>query len=360
MIRNRSSIAAPLAIACLAGAADAQSRSRAEDTPRPAAAILRDYDSVRYPSMSDGADPESIARFHAAIEGAAARQEALALELFESAPEHARAPELLRARWTLLCNVSRKGAEVFEETGPFVADGAPPELREAAIAERARAALASDLPFEGRRRHVEAALAADPGNESAVCCAAELAKYWTSDPVAQQELAGRVRELAPDSETARYDLPALERMLASIGEVKTIDFAALESSLPMPDLAGGPFVVCFAVVPGSLIEESEAAAARRLSERFAARGLRIVTIHELMSDETPAARFERCRELGLEGPHLVDPARFDGTVLATAFRVNETPLAVLFDRAGRIVAFSFRLGMLEPAIEKLLGRRRAI
>ena len=45
---------------------------------RPAATILKEFDSVHYPSMSEGNDPEALAKFDRAIREAAERQQALA------------------------------------------------------------------------------------------------------------------------------------------------------------------------------------------------------------------------------------------------------------------------------------------
>ncbi len=362
---SRYSIAATLAILGLA-----HSPATASCQVRPAAQILREYDSVGYPSMSDGADPESVARFRKQIEDAAARQEELAVELLRSHPSHSRVPEVMTCRWTLLCTVSHDGRRVLEETAPCLSKKATSvALRKAASAARGRAALETDLPFEERRRLVEDAIAAAPDDESVGVCLTGLARYHTADSKVQRELVERFGSELEAREWTGPEVRRLRRLLALVGQSIDVGFpeSASRGSGGLPDstraLRGRPLLLHFASLPGADAFDREIAAIRALRERFGPDGLQIVSIHELMQDETLEGLLARLAALGFTGPQYVDAGGFDRSLLATTFHQNETPLAVLLDPEGRLTAFCFRLEPLEPLLERLLRphrRRRPI
>jgi hypothetical protein len=355
-------------------AAPAQEAAAAATQARPAAEIVREWEEVSYPSMSEGSDPESIARFTKQIEEAAAKQEALALELLRSNPRHARVPELMTRRWTLLCTVSHDGRRVLEETGPYVGspDATSPrrarnakaaasgELRTAAAAARARAALECDLSFAEQRALIEQALAAAPGEESPGFCLTELLKYRTADPAVQRELLERFEKELADREWAGDAIRKLRGLVDRIGREVTIEFPDSGErgvgGLPRStdELRGKPLLLHFASVPGADTFLDDAKAIARLRENFGARGLSIVSIHELVNGDSVAELQARLAESGYAGPQYVDPEPFGRNLMARSFAQSEMGLLALLDEEGRLQAFCFRIAPLEPLLERLL------
>jgi hypothetical protein len=185
---------------------------------RPAAELLREYDSVRYPSFSDGSDPESVAKFEREIRDAATRQQRLALELAESHPDHERTDDVLGSRWTLLCTVNRDGGRVLQETEEWVRRLPRPEIAKAAAGARSIAAITiPELEFSRRREVVLAALETAPDSVQVGVVLTELAWRFTADPVAQVELAALAREHFAGDDDVSHGLVLVERLAARVG-----------------------------------------------------------------------------------------------------------------------------------------------
>ncbi|MBL8752887.1 MAG: hypothetical protein JNK15_06255 [Planctomycetes bacterium] len=188
--------------------------------PRPAKDILRDFDRVRMPSMSDGSDPESVRRFKAAIEDGCARQAAFALELQQGHPDHPRLPAVLDIRWAGMSNARGLADEVAKETAALLAkEGLRADVREMALLARARAVVASD-DFTDLERidAVRATIAIEGQDDRLAHGIIELVERHIADPATQQTLFEVVVDTWPKAKYGTRDAKALLRLHAAIGK----------------------------------------------------------------------------------------------------------------------------------------------
>jgi hypothetical protein len=332
---------------------------------RSAAAIVAEFDGVSYPSMSGGSDPESLARFTKAIEDAAHRQEACALELLESHPGHARVPELLRMRWQLLVNVDRDYVKVRRETEPFVTKAKDARLVPLAHVARAWACVEDDeLPTETRVADLEAALKIAPEDFLARVALLEFAQRKSCDPEFQRDVAKRIAGLDASHGADGDDARRLQKMLAHIGQPWPNEAAdATEPPLALAALHGHPVVLSFFPSPYSDQEKDEAADLKALAKEFGGEGLEVVVVHTIFSQDDAADRKKHVASLALPGRSHLEvrdqgPAYLDRTLGA-----DVPQLSCLLDRDSKLVALSFQAKSLRPALAKLgeaKGKRKPI
>jgi hypothetical protein len=332
---------------------------------RPAAAILRDYDAVSYPSFSDGSDPESIARFRRAIDDASHHQEALALELLAAHPRHERVPELLRRRWQLLVNVDHDFARVHDETTRLVRAASDERLVPVARAVGAWACVDDErLPFERRRAEVEGALEVAPSDELVQSAYVDLARRHSCDVAFQRQAVARILELDREGRGARDFAGSLGRTLDRVGRTADAELvdAPTGRAFTLASLRGHPVLITFFPLPDSDQEGDEAATLRRFAAAFAPRDLEIVSVHATFGDGDEAGRRAALAKLELPGRRHLDTRPFDATLEKELAGATEVPLSLLLDAQGRLVALTFRTAALEPALARLpmAAKRRPI
>ncbi|MFO1076237.1 MAG: hypothetical protein U1E73_00760 [Planctomycetota bacterium] len=168
---------------------------------RPANEILREFERVAMPGMSEGSDPESVRRFHEAIVQGSRRKAALALELFESFPDHERVPELLGARWALLTNAVHENDAVIVETSLLLDEAdLRPELRVAATHARTHAMLLSERATTAERlRAVRELVQVDRDSELTGIAIVDLVEDHLADPAMMRPLLAAAQDQWPDS-----------------------------------------------------------------------------------------------------------------------------------------------------------------
>ena len=336
--------------------------SVAQEPPtRRASAILADYDGVSYPSMSEGSDPESVARFSKAIEDAAHRQEACALELFESHPGHARVPELLRMRWQLLVNVDHDGAAVRRETERFVgaatrgASSKDERLVPLAHVLRAWACVEDEsLPAATRVADLERAVEVAPEDFLARVALLDFAKKKCCDPKFQGDVAERVSRLDPGPHAEGDDARRWEKMLRNVGAPwPEVAADATEPPLVLGPLRGHPIVISFFPTPWDEREKREAADLPALVREFEDDGVEYVVVHTLFTQDDRAERERHVASLGLPGRSCYERRTLAPTLLERTLGAEVPSLACLLDRDGRLVAMSCEAKSLRPALAKL-------
>lgn len=358
MLRSTTAALLASSLAGLLSLASAQETAR-----RPAAAILADFDGVVYPSMSEGSDPESLARFRKTIDDASHRQEVLAQELFESHHDHARVPELLRMRWQLLVNVDRDFQRVRKETASLAGDA---RLAPLAAALRAWACVDDEsLPFATRVQDVEAALEQAPADFLPQAALLELARRKSCDAELQRKAAERIAALDAGDDGVGADARRLAKLVGKVGERIDAGFQDDRTHQPfrLADLRGHPVVVSFLPSPWSEQEPVEAAELKRLSEEFGARGLELVVVHELYSQDDVADRRRHASDLALPGRVQFDVASPDDSLKRRLLGVEVPVVSLLLDRDGRLAALCVEAAPLHEAIEKACEpakKRRAI
>jgi hypothetical protein len=339
-----------------------------EAAARPAHAILRDFDSVVYPSFSEGSDPESLARFRKTIDDASHRQEALALELLKAAPNHARVPELLRRRWELLVNVDHDFGRVRQETTRLLAAREAHDARIVPLALALRAWACVDdesLPFATRAEDLERAIDAAPTEYMAQAALLEFAQRKCCDPEFQRKAAERIAALDPGGAGEGGEARRLAKLVEVVG--KPLDAALVDDSSQRPfrleSLRGHPLLLSFLPSPWSEREPAEAAAVKSLAQEFAARGLELVVVHEIYTEEERADRRRHIAELALPGRAHVALMDREESLKRQLLGVELPAVSLLLDRDGRVVALCCESAPLREAIARLCEakpKRRAI
>jgi len=343
-----------------------------ETAPRSAATILADYDGVSYPSMSEGSDPESIARFSKAIDDAAHRQEACALELLEAHPKHERVPELLKMRWQLLVNVDHDFTRVRRETEKLVADdGGDARLVPLAHVARAWACVEDEsLPAVTRVADLERAVKVAPEDFLARVALLDYAKRKSCDPAFQRDVATRVAKLDAGSHAEGDDARKLLKLLDRIGQAwpgaaGNAAGAATRPPIDVGALHGHPVLVSFFPTPWGDREPREAAALVSLAKEFGSDdgGLEFVVVHTLYSQDDEADRRKHVDSLRLPGRCVFETRDVSPGVMERTLGAEIPDFVLLLDRDGRLVAVSGEAKSLRPALAKLFeakGKRRPI
>lgn len=194
----------------------------AQDTlaKRPAKEILREFDSVRMPSMSDGADPESVRRFKKEIHDGCSKMAALALELHQSHPDHARVAALLDNRWSGLTHACDRADEVAKETAALLQqEGLRDDVKKQALLARARAMIASENFTDVERIDaVRATMVIKDEDDRLASSMIDLVERHIADPETQKMLFEIVVETWPDAKYGTRDAKALLRLHEAIGK----------------------------------------------------------------------------------------------------------------------------------------------
>ena len=173
----------------------------AQGEPRPAARILRDFDRVAMPSMSEGSDAESVRRFKAAIDAGCRRQGELAAELQRGHPAHPRLPEMLSMRWAGMTNALGQADAVAADVAALLRqESLRDDVKREARRARARALVVSPS-FTNLERldAVRELLDCEPEDEFAPVALLDLVEQHIVDPETQRSLLGIAMKRWPDS-----------------------------------------------------------------------------------------------------------------------------------------------------------------
>lgn len=209
----------------------------AQPAPRSADDILREFDRVSMPGMSDGNDAESARRFHAAIEAASRTKTDLALELLQAWPDHPRLPAVLGDRWALLANALHDQDAVIVETSMLLENQTlGRDLRIAATHARTHSLLLSTQATTAEKlRAVRELVAADPENELTGIALVDLVADHLADPAMMRPLLAAAETRWPNS---NYVARPVRRWLALLDLVgKPFAAQVPAEALPAFDLA---------------------------------------------------------------------------------------------------------------------------
>lgn len=334
---------------------------------RPVAVIVREFDAVHYPGMSEGSDPESLAKFEQEIRAAAERQQALALELATDHPEHARVAELLRTRWTLFSTVQADGEMVLRETDAWLARQPDAEIVKAAAATRALAAVTvPSFDFARRRAIVEAELARGAAETLVGDALMQLAFRFTADPALQQELATVARREFANDEYVADHLTMVEQLLARVGKPLELRFEGVDADRT-PDAPtqlsawrGKPCLIHLRFwTPGWLGDEQKAAdaALAALRTRWSAAALPALTVATLYDATDAKSVIEEARSGGA-APLWIDRATFEHSIARDQLGLSREGAWLLVGADGVLRAWSWNLPALVEQLDRLLAPKR--
>lgn len=136
-------------------------------------------------------DPDSVRRFHQAIEHGCRQKAELAAELQRAHPEHARLPEVLAIRWAGMTNAFGEADAVIAELGKLVADDQlRADVGREAKRALARACVASDHATNPERIDASTEVVAQDGDrhEFAAPCLLDCVEMRIADPATQRRL----------------------------------------------------------------------------------------------------------------------------------------------------------------------------
>lgn len=189
--------------------------------PRPAKEILRDFDRVAMPSMSEGSDPESVQRFLRAIDAGCRRQGELAVELQRGHPQHRRLPALLATRWAGMTNALGEADATLTELEPLLRDDTLREdVRREALRALARARIASERCTNPERLDAVSDLFERGGKDSdfAASCLMDLVEERVADPESQRMLYELAVKRWPDNPYGGREAKRWLRLLERTGQ----------------------------------------------------------------------------------------------------------------------------------------------
>ena len=324
----------------------------AVEEPRSAGEILREYDRLSFPSMSAGNSPEAVKAFTDEITRVADGKVALAFELFESHPGHARVPELLEGRWALLSNSLERADEVLVEVEPFLAEETEPALREAAYLARARAGVVlDDVPYATRRRFVEEAAAVAPDRAAAGAHLAELATTFTQGDDEKRALCESILARWGSEPHAAAAARGLLKQLDRIGTTCDFTFRDVVSGRRVDRAAlGGPALVM--IWSGGVYDTLEAEFDRLRARRARDPALPIVGIYNFRHAEGADGLRAELAARAIDWPHWYDEEEF-ASPWEGRFSSNRTPLYLVLDGAGVVRSVGYRLATVERRLAEL-------
>ncbi|MEQ8766446.1 MAG: redoxin domain-containing protein [Planctomycetota bacterium] len=326
-----------------------------DDASRTAEDIVRELERIYFPQHSGGADPESIARFHEQVREASDQTQALALELFELAPEHEAVPKWMQSRWSLMVNVDHNGEGVLAETERALERYEGKALGVIALYQQAYATIETDrfdrtAKLAAVSRFEEVA----PGSESWARLLWMIAEEHSPSPEAKKALAERIVGSAPEKIIPRKRAQALLDAAGRIGQPFALHFKDALSGEPVSieDFRGQVVVVLFWGA-GELHDPQLPRMKRLIDEHADTVAVIGVMQGASMHDETMA----KAREAGL--PTFDELAAEDATPWSCFSHeqgIRRWPQAYVIDRAGRLAAVQ-AIETLEDIVARQVRRR---
>lgn len=326
------------------------------DADRSAEEILAAYDRLHVPvpgarNASGILGPES-----ARARSMAHAKCALALELLEVEPHHARVAELLDRRWSLRVHALDEVEGTLAELEAFLAGSLEDYLRALALRARAHTSLlAPNLAYGEVLRRIEEALDANPGDERLALDLVTFSQVHLADPELQDKLTRRALALAPESAWVRAPAQNLLRKLEGIGKPVDLEFVDVCSgkTIDLDDLAGE--VVWIHAFHGELLQDRpEVEALRTLARRYPE--LRVLGVHNYPHERGAPGLRDMVEALGFPGP-VHDDMLFENGSFSDRWSIFSTPVNMLVDRGGTLLAVSHRVAPLERRLRDEFGRR---
>lgn len=320
----------------------------AQDRPRPAAAILREFGAVAMPSISDGSSQEAKAAFQRAVADRCRRQGELALELFTAHPDHAKVPELMGKRWAGMTNALDAADAVLAELQPLLErDDLAPLLRREAMLARARAALVSErVSAPDKLKRIREAMAT--GDERLGVMLVDLASAHLAAPEPMRQVLELALARWPDSAWVANPAKGLLRQLDKVGKPLPlafddvlgggrIDVAAIDS----------PYVLVMVWSGDADYSRGQIEALLRLRQQVPAEQLAIVGVcgwHQQGGADGLAAKLRQCH---IDLPHcLAEDAE------PAAWSVPRLPFFFLLE-GGKVVGVATEVAMVRERLADL-------
>jgi thiol-disulfide isomerase/thioredoxin len=215
---------------------------------RPAEAILKDLNAVRFPPVDQSrlAEPGYRASVEQTMKEAASLRDALIRELFHADPNHESLPPLMQERWRRLPPIGANEAKLNQEIAEVLARSQNDQLKTEAYFARAQAGLfksrqTGTLDLSG----VEEFLKKAPKDQRAPLLL-YMGTFVTTDEKAKASLENRLLKDYPDSQVTNA-IRAARRQREGLGKPFELEFTDTISGakISMQALKGKVVVVDF-------------------------------------------------------------------------------------------------------------------
>jgi thiol-disulfide isomerase/thioredoxin len=325
----------------------------AAEPPREASVILKEYAEVKEPALdrTKVQDANYVRTYLAEREKAQAKQNALALELYQAHPQHAEVGKLLLARWT---NMARsEGAKAGEEIEKFLKDHPDSPLKGDVLYQRAVSIL-SNGDNKATLAAIEAFIAAKPKDERG----GSLLGYVASeleDKEARLKLLRRVVAEYPGSRAATSAAGSI-RQVEGLGKPFELAFedAITGKSVSIKGLQGKVVVIDFwATWCGPCVAEMPTM--KKLYAEHKDHGVEFIGVSLDQAD----GGLEKLKEFVKE-KEIAWPQYYQGNGWESKFSgswgINGIPCLFVVDADGNLHSTDGR-GQLETLIPQLIKKR---
>ena len=327
------------------------------EEPRAADAILKEYQAVRSPVFDRNkvGDQAYIREYSAESRKATERKNELALELYRSHPKHARAAELMLARWRSMSGADSATADA--EIAEFLKDNPDSKVKADVMYSRAMMAInmAALREVAKGRDHAEEFIQAFPTDERGAGLLMMVAMRSSGDKEFQKTIYRRIVTEYAGSRTARLAEGSVRRVDA-VGTPFELEFsdAMKGETVSMKALRGKVVVVDFwATWCGPCIAEMPKM--KDLYAKYKDQGVEFIGISLDMPGEGLDKLKKYVEENEIAGPQYYQGQGWDSE-FSQSWGINAIPALFVVDAEGNVHSTEAR-AKLESTIEELVKKR---
>jgi thiol-disulfide isomerase/thioredoxin len=326
---------------------------------RPVKDILKDLDAVKTPTYEPArrSDPGYIQALQRQFAEAAAKQDALIVELFQADPDNDRLPPLMSAHWRRMPPVGPNAAKLQQELDDVLARSHNEKLKAEAYFARAQIGLyqsqqSGNLDLSG----VEEFLKKEP-KDGRGAQLLYMATFCTKDEKAKASIEDRILKDHPDSNFADT-IRGIRRLREAVGKPFELEFtdAISGSTISMKGLKGKVVVVDFwATWCGPCVAEMPHM--KQLYSEYHNKGVEFIGVSLDQPKEQGGldSLKKYVKENGISWPQYYQGKGWESD-FSRSWGINSIPSMFVVDTEGKLYSIEAR-GKLEQIIPKLLKEK---
>jgi thiol-disulfide isomerase/thioredoxin len=328
---------------------------------RPANDILKEIDSVKMPGLDRAKvrDQQYIQEYIKKREDVIKQRRKLILELYKSAPDNERVPNLMAERWESTNPGGPQGDALTKEIDEVLAQTKNDKLKVEATYIKAMIHLfKSRQSAEAKldRSAIDAFIQLAP-NDPRASRLVYLAAMASSDPTIKAEFEDRMLKAYPDSQFTSM-IKGARRQREGLGKPFELEFndATSGSTISMAALKGKVVVVDFwATWCGPCVAEMPNM--KKLYEKFHGQGVEFlgVSLDQTKEQGGLDALKKFIKEQEVPWPQYYQGKGWESD-FSRSWGINSIPTMFLVDQQGNLVSIEAR-GKLEKLIAGLLSKK---